>query len=181
MCVNEKCTWYLSSEFLDCSKSEFDRKVLERICCSKRSDWVQAWRKEHDENVFGDKGSACLVKATPPNEPKEDPDEDDPNDEDVKNSSGDGTCSEDANDDACRSTPAPILPSGKLLKNACYQDNIDNTSLFLTIEVYQLAQMVPRDLLEHWDGTRLVSFYMLSSLWFCLVFFCCYITVDAWM
>ena len=183
MCVRKKCNWYLSSDdsFLDCSKSEFDREVLERICCSESSAWVKAWRKEHNENAFGDNGSACLLKVTPPSEPKGDPAKNDPDDEDTKEGSSGGTCTGDADDDTCRSTPAPILSGGKLLKSACYKDNIENTSLLLTIEVYQLAQMMPKDVLVYLNSTSLVSLYMLSSLWFCLVFFCAYISVDAWM
>ena len=183
MCVRKKCNWYLTSDdsFLDCSKSEFDREVLERICCSESSDWVKAWKKEHNENAFGDNGSACLIKATPPSEPGDDPDKNDPGGKETPEGSNDGTCTEDAPDDSCRPTPAPILPGGKLLKSACYHDNIENTSLFLTIEVYQLAQMMPKDVLEYINSTSLISLYMLTSLWFCLVFFCAYISVDAWM
>ena len=82
MCVNKKCNWYLSSDLtgLDCSKAEFDQKVLERICCSKSSDWVKAWRKEHNEDAFGENGSACLLKATPPGESKDVPDDTEPDD-----------------------------------------------------------------------------------------------------
>ena len=183
MCVNKKCNWYLSSDLtgLDCSKAEFDQKVLERICCSKSSDWVKAWRKEHNEDAFGENGSACLLKATPPSEPKDVPDDTEPDDADIEKDSGDDACSGDAINESCRSTPAPTLSGGKLLKNACYKDIIENTSLFLTIEVYQLAQMMPKDILEHLNSTRLVSLYMLSSLWFFLVFLCAYISVDAWM